>query len=263
MIPPRTTVATAFSTLLVLASCAAELAACCREDQQCTPPTSPQLAASPEVTPSPQPRGVPSRVGSTMSQPVASASTAPETPHPHVDPVDEARDRTTALGSTPPPIDLSGLDDAQLAGIVKAIHDAEIEHLQLALNRTSAADVQRFAREGMEAHRTGATLDQVIFGQIKLKPAPSAISQQVVDDWQRDLTALQTVPATDFDRPFVDHQVALETKAITLIDSAIPVARSSPLKGRLQNDRKTSEERLRLAEDLQKALRARGVPPPL
>ena len=215
---------------------------------------SPELQPTATSTPAPTYGPQSPMIPGTGAEPTASSTKESDTPHPHFDPSGSA----SGLGASGAkmPIDLSGLDDARLAGIVQAIQRAESQHLQLASSRASSADVLGFARDGLDSDRSGTSLDQSTFGQLKLTPTPSALSDQVQEDWQQDLTALQNAPATEFDRVFVDHEVALGMKAVTLIDSAIPVCRSTVLGERLRSDRASIAEHVQQAVALQKALRS-------
>ncbi len=157
------------------------------------------------------------------------------------------------------PPDLTGLDDGQLVGLVQAIREADIEHLQLALTRSSSPEVLSFARDSIQLQRTGARQDDTDLTRLELTPTVSAASQKVLVDWQRDRSDLQALPLTDFDRSFIDHHVTRDTKAVALLDAAIDGARNPVLKAHLQSDRTTIAGHLREAEHVQMTLRS-GCP---
>jgi predicted outer membrane protein len=228
------------------------LAACNHDDVPSATPAHPQASPSPPPATETAPH-----MGSTMTQPMSSETTEPEPLHSHPSPAGPAVGPVTSMTPESAPIDLSGLDDGQLAAIVQAIHQAEIERVDLALSRASSADVLRLARADSQVHRDGARQDKATLARLKLSPSTSAMSKQVRDDWQQDSSALEAARATEFDRTFVDHQVALDEKAITLIDSAIAAVKSLPLKQQLIADRVYIGDRLRETQDLQKTLRAR------
>ena len=137
------------------------------------------------------------------------------------------------------PPDSTGLDDGQLVGLVQAIREADIEHLQLALTRSSSPEVLSFARDAIQLQRTGARQDDTDLSQLELTPKVSAASQKVLTDWQRDRSDLKALPLTDFDRSFIDHHVMRDTKAVALLDAAIDGAWSPVLKAHLLSDRTT------------------------
>src|ERR1700722_14070489 len=176
-------------------------------------------AASPAVTPSgapvaPEATESGARMGSTNAQ--------------------AARDEPPAYGPqsgmTPGawglPPDLTDLDDGQLVGLVQAIREADVEHLQLALTRSSSPEVLSFARDSIQLQRTGARQDDTDLTRLEITPTVSAASQKVLVDWQRDRSDLQSLPLTDFDRSFIEHHVTRDRKAVALLDAAIDGARS-------------------------------------
>jgi predicted outer membrane protein len=152
--------------------------------------------------------------------------------------------------------DLSDLDDGQLAGIVRAIHLADIEDLQVAVARATSADVQGFARDAIQVHLAGANQDQADLARLGITPTASAASEQVLADWHHDRSAMQAAPASDFDRTFVDHHVELDERAVALLDAAIASVKSPALKGHLQGDRTSIAGHWREAQHLQLSLRS-------
>ena len=72
---------------------------------------------------------------------------------------------------------------------------------------------------------------------------------------RHDGTGSPTIP-TDFSfRTFVDHQLALDRKALTFIDAALYVVKNPQLENRLHEDRVAIADRVRAGEALQKTLR--------
>jgi predicted outer membrane protein len=187
-------------------------------------------------------------MGVTMAQPPSTSAAA--------EPTDEPQSPMIP-GTWGLPPDLTGLDDAQLAGVVQAIHEADIEHLQLALTRSSSAELLSFARDGIQVHRTGAGQDDTDLARMQITPTVSTISQQVLSHWQHDQADLQGVPPADFDRVFIDHHVVRDTRALALLDAALDRVRSPELKGHLQSDRVVLAGHLREAQRVQMTLRPR------
>jgi predicted outer membrane protein len=225
--------------LLAVAALVGFLGGCDHDEPPSATPAPAQLVPPP---PPPTHR----QMGATMAQPT---SAAPAAPAP-----------TTAYGPRSLMIpgsgaDLAGLDDGQIAGVVQAIHQADIDHLQVALARAKSSDVQAFARDAIQVHRAAASQDQTDLGRLQIVPISSPASEQVLADWQHDRAALQAAPALDFDRAFVAHHVELDVEAVALLDAAIANVRSPDLKGHLQSDRTSIAGHMREAQHLQQALR--------
>ncbi len=214
----------------------------CDHDTAVMAPSGAQVAPAPTPTAT-APR---SQMGSTNSQPTAT-SAATEPAYGPQSPMIPGR------WGLPP--DLTGLDDGQLAGIVQAIHQADIDHLQLALMRASSADLLSFARDGIEVHRAGAAQDDTDLAQLKITPSVSPMSKQVLTDWQRDRSDLQISQASDFDRAFIDHHVTRDARAVALLDAAIDNVKSPALRAHFQSDRTSLAGHLREAEHVQMTMR--------
>ncbi len=188
-------------------------------------------------------------LGATMAQPTATIPEAESSYGPQ---------SPMVPGGWGLPPDVSGLDDAQLAGVVQAIHQADVEHLQLALTRASSPDVTNFARDAIQVQRTAASQDDADLAQLAITPSISPLSQQVLSDWQRDRSELQASAPAEFDREFTDHHVTRDTRAVALLDAAIDRVRSPSLKGQLQADRTTMAGHLRESQRVQLLVRSRG-----
>jgi predicted outer membrane protein len=208
----------------------------------------PSAIPSNEISPAPAASPPNARMGSTMLQ-----STAP----PAGDEPMYGPQSPMIPGGWGLPPDLSGLGDGQLVGVVQAVHQADIEHLQLALLRSSSSELLGFARDAIQVHRAAERDDDAEVAQLKLTPSVSPTSQQVLADWQRDRSSVDAASAAEFDRRFIDHHVTLDTKAVALLDAAIANARNGALKGYLQSDRASLAGHMREAQRVQMSLRAR------
>ena len=215
----------------------------CDHDTAVMAPSGAQVAPAPTPTAT-APR---SQMGSTNRQPTAANSATAEPAYGPQSPM--------IPGGWGLPPDLTGLDDGQLAGIVQAIHQADIDHLQLALTRASSADLLSFARDGIEVQRAGASQDDTDLAQLKITPSVSPMSKQVLMDWQRDRSGLQISQASDFDRAFIDHHVTRDARAVALLDAAIDNVKSPALRAHLQSDRTSLAGHLREAEHVQMTMR--------
>lgn len=197
------------------------------------------------------------QVGSTMAQPTASTmltegpiTTGSDGGVVEPPPVPGPQGPLT-LGLAPQ-LDLSGLDDARLAGIAQAIRRAELEHVKVAQARALSARVQRFASDAAQQHRALAAQEQTTLSKLKLSPISSPVSDQILGDWENDRSALKGTQPLDFDRTFIDHQIQLDTKALALLDAAIASISNASLRSQLLNERDTIAELQREAQRLQR-----------
>jgi len=151
-------------------------------------------------------------------------------------------------------MDVSTLNDAQLAAVVSAINSGEIGEAQLALQKATSSDVKRFARDMMTAHRDMQTKATQLLTKLQITPSENAVSNQLKSDAQTEMATLQTMRGKDFDRDYIDSQVRNHNKALELLDRMIPNVKNSEFKAALTNDRPMVEAHLRAAERVQQTL---------
>jgi putative membrane protein len=152
------------------------------------------------------------------------------------------------------PIDLSGLNDGQLAAVVLAVHEGEIEAAQLAEQKAMSADVKKFARSMITAHRDMMNKDNALCSRMQITPTDNAVSNQVRTDAQNELSTLQSMRGKDFDRDYIDGQIRDHNRALELIDRMLPNVKSPDFKSALQTSRAKVEAHLRMAERVQQTL---------
>ena len=176
----------------------------------------------------------PGQMGQTSEQ------TAPGAPSP-----------MAGMGGT---MDVSSLNDAQLAAVIQAINQGEMQQAQLAEQRAAAPEVKRYARDMLTSHRNMMNEDQSVLSQAQITPSDNAVSQQLRTDAQGEMSTLEGMRGRDFDREFVDSQIKDHNKAIELIDRIIPNIKNPQLKAQLQNARPRLEAHLREVERLQQKM---------
>ncbi len=158
---------------------------------------------------------------------------------------------TSAMGGS---MDVSSLNDAQLAAVIQAIGQGEIQAAQLAQQKGTSPEVKRFARDMLTAHRNMMNEDQSVLSQAQITPSDNAVSQQLRTDSQGEMSTLEGMRGRDFDREYIDSQIKDHNKAIELIDRIIPNVKNAQLKAQLQNARPRLEAHLREAERLQQKM---------
>ena len=184
----------------------------------------------------------PARDGVTMKQPPSPPQYGPRSPMVPGADVDR---------------DLDELDDGQLAGIVRAIHETEAEMTALADARAVTPAVRRFAHDASEAHSAADGRLRVILGLVGIVPTGSARSAALRADAQTEVDELQ-LSGGDFDRRFVDEQVALHRMADDLLDGIVLETRNPMLKAQIKSDLAVIDDRLLQAQRLQQQLRGQA-----
>ena len=158
---------------------------------------------------------------------------------------------TNTMGGS---MDVSNLDDAQVAAVVQALNSGEIQQAQLAQSKAKSPDVKRFAQKMITAHRDMQTSDAALFSRLQITPSDNAVSNQLKTDVQNNMSTLQSMTGRDFDRDYIDGQVRAHNRALELVDRMAMNVKSSELRTSLQNARTKIEQHLRDAERIQQTL---------
>ncbi len=151
-------------------------------------------------------------------------------------------------------MDVSGLNDAQLAAVVHAMNDGEIQEAQLAETKASAASVKRYAQHLLNAHRDMMNKNSALLARLQIIPSDNSVSNQIKSDAQNELSTLRSMRGKDFDRDYVDAQVRNHNKSLELVDRVAPLVKNAEVRAQLQSDRTRIEAHLRDAERLQESL---------
>ena len=158
--------------------------------------------------------------------------------------------------------DTSNLTDGQVAGVLQAINQAQIQQALLAQKQASSPEVKRFARQMVTAYRSVQTKESALFQRLQISPSESTLSNDLRADAQNELSTLQSSKGKDFDRSYVDSEVTHLQNVSDLVDRAMRDARSAELKSELQNVRTKVDGHLRDAQRLQQSIQSGGKTTP-
>ncbi len=158
----------------------------------------------------------------------------------------------------PEPFDrtaITPLDDQQIAKITDTLHAAEIQQAELAKRRSRSPQVQQLAelmlRDHTRLQRDGATLSK----EAAINPRESNASSELRDRSDETLASLLKASGAEFDKQYVDAEVAEHESALRLLDQQlIPSAKSPALRAQLETARTVASEHLIHAKNAQQDL---------
>jgi putative membrane protein len=130
--------------------------------------------------------------------------------------------------------DAAGPNDAQIAAIVVAANQADIDAGNLAKSKSNTASVKEFAQRMVTDHSgvNKAAVDLVT--KLKVTPESNPTSQGLTKGGEDNITALKKLSGAAFDKAYVDHEVAYHEAVISAIDKTlIPSAQNAELKALL------------------------------
>lgn len=147
------------------------------------------------------------------------------------------------------------LTDAQIARVALVANEGEVMLGQLGQSRATAASVRNFnARMVTEHTAARQRLEQLVQEQ-GLTPEDSPVSQQLQEEVQRMMVALERAPAERFDLAMMGSQVAVHARTAMTADSLLaPQAQNTALIQELRTQRGDVQEHLLDAATLHDSL---------
>jgi putative membrane protein len=140
---------------------------------------------------------------------------------------------TTDMNTMP-----GGLPQSDIAGIVMAANEGEIQQGNAASQRASSAAVRSFAQMMVADHTNALNEGRDVFGRVGVTPGENETSRRLRNDSQRTVTNLNTYSGAAFDRAYVQTQVNLHQWLLDTLDSTlIPSASSTEVRALLQKQR--------------------------
>lgn len=153
----------------------------------------------------------------------------------------------------------AGLTDPQIAAIVVAANQVDIDAGNLALKKTKSDDVKKFAQQMVTDHAAVNKAAGDLVAKLKVTPEETDASKGLVAGGADNRAKLEKLDGTEFDKAYVDNEVAYHKAVIDVIDSKlIPSASNAELKSTLVSVKPTIEEHLKHAEMLRSQLDGGG-----
>jgi putative membrane protein len=116
------------------------------------------------------------------------------------------------------------LTEAQMARVVMVVNMGEIEQAQLALQQSPAprTEVRQYAERMLQEHTAANQQLQAALQSLGMTPEESLLSRQLMAEASQTLAILRaTAAGEDFERSYMDVQVAMHAKTLFLMDSVI------------------------------------------
>lgn len=153
----------------------------------------------------------------------------------------------------------AGPSDPQIAAIVVTANQVDIDAGKLAKSKAQSPNVKAFA-ELMVTDHTAVNKSAVeLAGKLKVTPEPNDTSKALKDGGDKNLANLKKLSGAEFDRAYVDHEVAYHEAVLEAVDKTlIPSASNAELKGLLVKVRPAFVAHLEHAKSLKAELDKSG-----
>jgi len=146
-------------------------------------------------------------------------------------------------------------DDAEIAHIVVTANQVDIDAGELAKPKASAKEVKEFAQRMVIDHTAANRSATDLAKKLSLTPKDNATSRSLAQGGETNRAALSKLTGADFDRAYVDHEVAYHEQVLDAIDHVLePNAKNPELKALIANVRPVIASHLQHAKLIQTQL---------
>ena len=148
-----------------------------------------------------------------------------------------------------------GPSDPQIAGIVVAANQIDVDAGKLAKSRSKNKEVQKFAQQMITDHTAVNKQAGALAKKLGVKPEESDTSKSLKTGAKENEANLRKLKGAEFDKAYVGHEVAYHQQVLDAIDKVlIPDAKNAELKDLITKVRPAIAAHLEHAKMLQAAL---------
>ena len=145
-----------------------------------------------------------------------------------------------------------GPSDPQIAGIVVTANQIDIDAGRLAKARTKNKEVSKFAQQMITDHTAVNKQAGALAKKLGVKPENNDTSKALKQGAQENMANLKKLKDGQFDKAYVDHEVAYHQQVLDAIDKVlIPDAQNAELKGLIEKVRPAIQAHLEHAKHVQ------------
>jgi putative membrane protein len=148
-----------------------------------------------------------------------------------------------------------GPSDPQIAGIVVIANQIDVDAGKLAKSKSHNKEVKAFAQQMITDHNAVNQQAGALAKRLGVTPEDSDTSRSLKQGAADNIASLKKLKGAQFDRAYVDHEVAYHQQVLDAIDKVlIPSAQNAELKGLITKVRPAIATHLDHARHLQASL---------
>ena len=145
--------------------------------------------------------------------------------------------------------------DPQIAGIVVAANQIDVDAGKLAKSRSQNKEVKDFAQQMITDHTAVNKQAGALAKKLGVTPEDSDTSKSLKQGAADNIKSLKALKGGQFDKTYVDHEVVYHQQVLDAIDKVlIPSAQNAELKGLITKVRPAIATHLEHAKHLQASL---------
>ena len=146
----------------------------------------------------------------------------------------------------------SMVSDAQIAAIVVAANQVDIDAGKFAADKSKSDEVKKFANTMVTDHTSVNQSAVALVTKLKVSPEENDTSRALKAGGEENISKLKHLSGKELDKAYIDHEVAYHEQVIKAIDDVlIPNAKNAELKSLLVSVRPAFIEHLNHAKHLQ------------
>lgn len=150
------------------------------------------------------------------------------------------------------------LSEDELVAALHRVHAAELGEAELARDRASSSEVQRFAERMITDHtQLRDQLNQAVT-ELGLQRQEGQATERLQREATERMNQLREASEPEFDRVYIGTQVRAHQNAIDILDANVPTIDDPQLRDVVEDQRRVLQEHLRLAEQIQSSLEAQA-----
>jgi putative membrane protein len=151
------------------------------------------------------------------------------------------------------------LTDPQIAAIVVAANQVDIDAGKLAAKKTKNAEVKKFAELMVKDHTAVNKSAVDLVTKLKVTPEESETSKTLTAGGAENIAKLEKLDGAEFDKAYVDNEVAYHDAVIGVLkNTLIPSAQNADLKAALTGVAPAFDAHLAHAKQVQESLAKGG-----
>lgn len=160
-----------------------------------------------------------------------------------------------AILAVPAVAQAAELSDAQIAAIVVTANQIDVDAGELAKSRSSDEEVRKFAERMITDHTAVNDQAVALVTRLGVEPEDSELSRTLAADAEKTRGRLGSLSGADFDKAYVDNEVAYHQAVLDVIDQQLlPNTENEELKALITKVRPAIEAHLEHARHLQASL---------
>ncbi|HWL39561.1 MAG TPA: DUF4142 domain-containing protein [Gemmatimonadaceae bacterium] len=160
------------------------------------------------------------------------------------------QDDTTALADSAAP----GWTDANIFALLDEANASDSAHGAIASTKGTSSAVREFGKQMMRDHHSLRLQGEALAKRLQVTPTPPANDSLPATAQKTSDLLNSTARGRDFDKAYIDHEVAMHKTVLEIVIQAMNAAQSTELKNMIQKATPTIQGHLDKAQEIQRTM---------